>query len=142
MTTSTSTSFGWTSAALRVAGCFVFVSIATPFGPQVVLPEGVSAPDVPFAVMLLLGALALCMHYYLIARAYYVLSVSGIVIFALIYTLAIVNIMAFIVADSITLTEKIKLSILGFLTIFYAYGLIFNHIDSRLSGILHSKNIQ
>jgi hypothetical protein len=132
--------FGIAGSVTRLVGCLAFVVVTTPLGPKIEASENLVRFEMPLGVTLFAGAIALCMHYYLLARSYYVLKASGVFIFFVIYSLFAINVLMF-VSYTITILEQFKFFLLGFLTLFYSFGLIFNHIDTRLSGLLHAKNI-
>ena len=131
---------GLAGSVTRLVGCLAFVIVTTPLGPKIEALEGLVRFEMPLGITLFAGAIALCLHYYLLARSYYVLEASGIFIFFLIYSLFAINVLMF-VSNWITILEQFKFFLLGFLTLFYSFGLIFNHIDKRLSGLVHTTNI-
>jgi len=129
--------FGWRAAIFRIVGASTFVVLSLPFGP---IPSAQGLSGVPVSLKILGGILILSTHAYLASRAWYALHTKGLLISAI----AIVCLEAFMFSSgtfNISYLHIFYISISSYLSLIYSFGLIYNHIDSKLSGLVHSKAV-
>lgn len=123
----------------RVVTIVVFVFLTTPFGPlqHMVVPEKPDWPSIPVILCLML---VLCMHVYLLYRAYYALKFVGIAVLTAFYGLLAYYLASLFGAASLSL-ESLRWHTFFYLSLLYTYGICFSFIDAYISGLLHTKNV-
>jgi hypothetical protein len=126
-------SFSPAAIPLRFGGTFLFV-VTTSYLGAFLMPDGLTAENIPELVMLILIG---CAHLYLLIRAYYSLRISGFIVFTLVYGLLAYYLMANLGLDAGL--GGLTWLIIFYLTLLYGYGLSYNHIDAALSGLLHTR---
>ena len=123
---------------MRLAGVFVFVLVTVPYGmfSGFVLPDDVGPASIPVVILVII---VVCLHIYLVYRAYYALKISGFLVLTFVYTL-----LAYYVAYLFGLEwsgSGIRWYAVAYLTLLYGYGICYNFIDSYISGLLHTKGV-
>lgn len=129
--------FGWSAAGLRIVGSTAFVVTTIPFGPMPT-PQGLHGIPLPLAII---GAiLVLSAHSYLAVRAYYALHRRGLALAAIVTICASIFILTNI-SSQLSFLEILYVTLAGYLSLVYSFGLIYNHIDGKLSGLVHAKDV-
>ena len=131
--------FGLAGLALRFAGCFIFALATVPLGSSW-FPDMGFMPTLPFIPWLVACILVLNVHAYLAYRAYYALDLAGLALSTFLYLLMAVYVLHAFNA-SLTFSGATYWTVVGYLSLIYTYGLSYNHIDVRLSGLVHNKNV-
>ena len=123
------------SIALRFGGSFLFVLFTGVLGAYT-LPDRFGVESIPgIVVLIILG----CAHVYLLYRAYYPLRKIGIMTFSLVFALSSYYVMSLLGLEA-SVDSMLWLLVI-YLTLLYGFGLSYNHIDSVLSGLLHTKGV-
>ena len=124
--------------AMRVAGVFLFVAATVPSGMlnAYIVPDGIGVSDIPFILLLIV---IICVHIYLIYRAYYALRFTGFLVLTILYAL-----LAYYITYLLGLEVNgtgLWWNIVAYLTLLYGYGVCYNFIDGYISGLLHTKGV-
>ena len=123
------------SIALRFGGSFLFVLLTGALGVYTV-PDQFRVDSIPGVVVLIILG---CAHFYLLYRAYYSLRTIGLITFSIVFALLSYYVMSVFGLEA-SMNNLIWLVVI-YLTLLYGFGLSYNHIDSALSGLLHTKGV-
>jgi hypothetical protein len=123
------------SIALRFGGSFLFVLFTGVLG-ACTLPDRFGVESIPGIVVLIILGFA---HVYLLYRAYYPLRKIGIMTFSLVFALSSYYMMSVLELEASV--DSMLWLLVVYPTLRYEFELSCNHIDSALSGLLHTKGI-
>lgn len=132
--------FGLQNALWRLIGCGGFVALCNPVHPKIIEIQALHMP-VPTTLVVLEIALIICIHLYLMTRAYYALKLTGIGVFVVIYALGFIIVVDWL-QTSLGLYVWMKYFFSGLFALLYFYGVIFNHIDARIAGLIHNVDVR
>lgn len=132
--------FGLQNALWRLVGCAAVVALCNPVHPKIIEIQALHMP-VPAPLMVLEIALIICIHLYLLNRAYYALKLTGIGVFVVIYALAYTIAVDWLQA-SLGVYLWMKYFFSGLFALLYFYGVIFNHLDARIAGLVHNVDVR
>jgi len=132
--------FGIQNALWRLLGCGAVVALCNPVHPKIIEIQALHMP-VPTMLVVVELALIICLHLYLLNRAYYALKLTGIGVFFVIYALTFVVAVEWLQA-SLGVYAWMKYFFSGLFGLLYFYGVVFNHVDSRLAGLVHNVDVR